>query len=332
MLTRRSLGHWIHLLLRWSSRPRICRQPSRLQILLVFARSPPRPPQLGQALLEGTTPRGRGQGSHGPRQALPHQPRFCEKLARFFPLTELSCLTAYVSVQAFVAYPNRDSTPFRERYQIPEAETVVRGTLRYQGFPEFIKALVDTGFLNESPVDYLSKGSQGLPWAEVTAKALGASSSDEAALVAAIKEKTSFPSESEEERILSGLRWIGLFSKTETVTPRDNLLDTLCATLEAKMQYGAEERDMVMLQHKFEIENKDGSKETRTSTLLDYGVPGGVSSMARLVGVPCGVAVQLVLDGKISTRGVLAPYTLDIVKPLMEGVEAEGIKMVEKTL
>jgi saccharopine dehydrogenase-like NADP-dependent oxidoreductase len=46
---------------------------------------------------------------------------------------------------AFVAYPNRDSTPFKEWYGIPEAETVVRGTLRYQGFPEFIKALVDTG-------------------------------------------------------------------------------------------------------------------------------------------------------------------------------------------
>ncbi|GAA5843939.1 hypothetical protein JCM5353_008185 [Sporobolomyces roseus] len=233
---------------------------------------------------------------------------------------------------AFVAYPNRDSTPFRERYQIPEAETVVRGTLRYQGFPEFIKALVDTGFLNESPVDYLSKDSQALPWAEVTAKALSASSSEESDLIAAIKGKTSFPSEAEEQRILSGLRWIGLFSKNETVTPRGNLLDTLCATLEAKMQYGEDERDMVMLQHKFEIENKDGSKETRTSTLLDYGVPGGVSSMARLVGVPCGIAVQLVLDGKIDTRGVIAPYTLDIVKPLMEGCEAEGIKMVEKTL
>jgi spermidine synthase len=87
-----------------------------------------------------------------------------------------------------------------------------------------------------------------------------------------------------------------------------------------------------MLQHKFEIENKDGSKETRTSTLLDYGVPGGVSSMARLVGVPCGIAVQLVLDGKIAQRGVIAPYTSDIVQPLKEAVEAEGIKMVEKTL
>jgi len=47
-----------------------------------------------------------------------------------------------------------------------------------------------------------------------------------------------------------------------------------------------------MLQHKFEIENKDGSKESRTSTLCEYGAPigsGGYSAMAKLVGVPCGV-------------------------------------------
>ena len=31
--------------------------------------------------------------------------------------------------------------------------------------------------------------------------------------------------------------------------------------------------------------------------------------MAKLVGVPCGIAVQLLLDGKISKKGVLAPCT-----------------------
>jgi saccharopine dehydrogenase (NADP+, L-glutamate forming) len=47
-----------------------------------------------------------------------------------------------------------------------------------------------------------------------------------------------------------------------------------------------------MLQHKFEIEYRDGRKETRTSTLCEYGAPtgtGGYSAMAKLVGVPCGV-------------------------------------------
>jgi saccharopine dehydrogenase (NADP+, L-glutamate forming) len=55
------------------------------------------------------------------------------------------------------------------------------------------------------------------------------------------------------------------------------------------MQYEPGERVMVMLQHKFEIENKDGSRETRTSTLVDYGDSKCYSAMAKLVGVlRCG--------------------------------------------
>lgn len=37
------------------------------------------------------------------------------------------------------------------------------------------------------------------------------------------------------------------------------------------------------LQHKFEVELKDGTKQTRTSTLVEYGStePGGYSAMAK---------------------------------------------------
>ena len=65
---------------------------------------------------------------------------------------------------------------------------------------------------------------------------------------------------SESERIISGLRWIGLFS-SELVKPRaGNLLDTLCAQLESLMKYEQGERDLVMLQHKFVVEWADGSE------------------------------------------------------------------------
>lgn len=99
--------------------------------------------------------------------------------------------------------------------------------------------------------------------AEVTKQAVGASSSSEDALIEKITSLADFPDASEQQRIIQGLRWIGLFSQ-EPVTPRGNLLDTLCATLEKKMQYEKGQKDMVMLQHKFEIENKDGSKVSFT--------------------------------------------------------------------
>jgi len=78
---------------------------------------------------------------------------------------------------AFVAYPNRDSVPFREYYNIPEAETVVRGTLRYQGFPEFIKALVQLGWLDAQEKEWLT---EDLTWAEVFQKTLGTNDASEA--------------------------------------------------------------------------------------------------------------------------------------------------------
>jgi spermidine synthase len=75
-----------------------------------------------------------------------------------------------------------------------------------------------------------------------------------------VKSVCKFPNDAEATRIISGLRWIGLFS-SETVKPRaGNLLDTLCAQLETLMKYEQGERDLVMLQHKFVVEWADGSE------------------------------------------------------------------------
>jgi saccharopine dehydrogenase (NADP+, L-glutamate forming) len=144
---------------------------------------------------------------------------------------------------AFVAYPNRDSTQFRECYNIPEAQTVIRGTLRYQGFPEFVRVPVDMRFFSEEIYDFLKPSNKPLPWAESTQKALRASSTQESELVWAISSKTNFANNEEKERIIAGLKWIGLFS-SDPITPRSTPLDTLCACLEKKMQYELGERDM----------------------------------------------------------------------------------------
>ncbi|EPQ29908.1 uncharacterized protein PFL1_02581 [Pseudozyma flocculosa PF-1] len=243
---------------------------------------------------------------------------------------------------AFVAYPNRDSTPFREWYRIPEAETVIRGTLRYQGFPEFILALVKLGFLDEEAKPFLAYGSKA-SWADVTAAMLGAKSNDEKTLIEAVRARCQFASAAQEETIVRGLRWLDLFSTTAPVTVRGtaaqekaaeagNPLDSLCATLEHKCAYAPGERDMVMLQHKFEIETAQGEAKTLTSTLLDYGIPHGTSSMAKLVGVPCAIATKLVLERHpaLSKVGILAPYSQDICDPIRLELEKEGIVLEER--
>lgn len=230
---------------------------------------------------------------------------------------------------ALVCYPNRDSTTYKELYNIPEAETVIRGTLRFQGFPEFIKVLVDIGFLSDEGMGIFNKQ---VAWKEATAALVDAVSSSEEDIISKINSLTKFQSPEDQERILAGMKWLGLFSD-KTITPRGNPLDTLCATLEELMQYEEGERDLVILQHKFGIEWADGSKEVRTSTLVDYGDPKGYSSMAKLVGVPCAVAAQQILDGTLSKRGLLAPMSSDINDPIMKTLKDKyGIYLVEKTV
>ncbi|KAI2888030.1 hypothetical protein CBS76997_10758 [Aspergillus niger] len=216
-----------------------------------------------------------------------------------------------------VGYPNRDAVGFRDFYRIPEAGTVFRGTLRYAGFPEIIRALVAIGYFSQD---------------EVPALNVSSSSAD------AVTERiTSFLSTEETSRVVSGLRWIGLFDASVPVNGRDTPLDTLCAVLEQRMAYEPGERDMIILQHAFDIECADGSKEKRTSTLVEYGeptAPGSRSAMAKLVGLPCAVGVLAVLEGRISQKGMVAPWTaVEIARLLREELsERFGIELEEKVV
>ncbi|QLG73511.1 hypothetical protein HG535_0F00210 [Zygotorulaspora mrakii] len=230
---------------------------------------------------------------------------------------------------AFVCYPNRDSTIFKDLYHIPEAETIIRGTLRYQGFPEFVKVLVDIDLLKDEESKIFSGV---IPWNEALKQYLGANSSSKEDLIKAIDSKTNWKSNEDRERILSGFLWLGFFSET-SIVPKGNALDTLCGRLEELMQYEDGERDMVALQHKFGIEWADGTTEVRTSTLIDYGKPGGYSSMAATVGYPVSIATKLVLDKTIQGPGLVAPYSPQINDPIMKELkEKYGIYLKEKTV
>ena len=79
-------------------------------------------------------------------------------------------------------------------------------------------------------------------------------------LVASINEKCKFPNEAESNRITSGMRHFGLFSSEKANISGGNLLDTLCGQLEKLLTFQPGERDLVMLQHKFVVEWKDGKK------------------------------------------------------------------------
>lgn len=224
-----------------------------------------------------------------------------------------------------------DSVPYRERYPgLQEASTIVRGTLRYEGYAELCSCLIQMGYLSTEKQDFLGKQ---ISFAEATAKVVGAHSTAESEIIGVLSSKVKFQNPQEKGRVLRGLQELGLFSQSP-ITPQTepSPFNTLCALLQQKCAFEKGQRDLVYLQHTFHVDKRDGSKSIRNATLVDYGDPqeGGYSSMARLVGTPAAVGCLAILRGQITETGMIAPVTEKIAAPLRDVLEQEyGITMIE---
>ena len=70
------------------------------------------------------------------------------------------------------------------------------------------------------------------------------------------------------------------------------------------------------------MENK---KEKLTSTLIVKGDDYHHTAMARTVGIPLGIGVNLILNDKIKERGLLVPTFKDIYIPALQELKEYGI-------
>jgi hypothetical protein len=96
-----------------------------------------------------------------------------------------------------------------------------------------------------------------------------------------------------------------------------------------KMQYDEGERDILVMQHEFIAEYPD-KKEKIISTMIDYGIPGGDTSMSRTVGLPSSIAARMILQGELRLTGVHRPVTPEIYNPILAELEKLGIGFKEK--
>jgi len=220
----------------------------------------------------------------------------------------------------YEGYPNRDSVSYRETYGIPEAQTVLRGTLRYAGWCETLRKMVELGLLDETAKDragatflgLMSELSQAAPDADVRA---------------AVAARLGLGRDS---AVLSRLDWLGLFEGRPLPLAKGSAFDNLTALMVDKLAYAAGERDMIILQHEFLVRTPTGRNERIVTSLIDYGVPGGDSSMSRTVGLPAAIGARLVLEGRIRAAGVQVPVLPEIYEPILEELAALGVRFVEK--
>ena len=68
---------------------------------------------------------------------------------------------------------------------------------------------------------------------------------------------------------IAKFEWLGLFSDAVIPAKVNTALDAVCHLMEQKMQYGAGERDMILMQHVFEIRYSNAHRETVVSTLVE---------------------------------------------------------------
>jgi len=120
------------------------------------------------------------------------------------------------------------------KYNIPNTQTVIRGSLRHAGFQEFINS-----FLGEKKQISLK---EPIAWKAATKKILGATVVHQVTTIYCGQSRPKRPSKIP---MVAGLKWLGIFSESK-ITPKGNPLYTLCATLEEKMAFEADERDFVV--------------------------------------------------------------------------------------
>ncbi len=217
----------------------------------------------------------------------------------------------------FEAYPNRNSLSYIDLYGIPETRTMLRGTLRYPGWCKTLKKIAEIGLLDAS-----ERNLAGMSGLKFLRGLLGMPADWD--IKKAVRDRFRI-----EPGILDRLDWLGIFGEEPLGLERGAAIDVLETLMLRKLRYSEGERDMVVLRHDFLVETREGKRERITSTLIDYGIPGGESAMARTVAYPAAAAARLVLEGKIDLAGVRIPVEPQLYVPILEEIRAAGITFTE---
>ncbi|GAM18902.1 hypothetical protein SAMD00019534_020770 [Acytostelium subglobosum LB1] len=257
------------------------------------------------------------------------------------------------TVHEFEGVANRDSLPYIDEYHLNRADvtTMYRGTLRWKGFSVMIRALAAIGLFTLVKDDRLASNPA---WKTYISQVLACNdnpSDIEYCLESTIREAfEKQKKESQEHNFkfpiierdidadvkcsMDGIKWLGLLSD-EPVVNKQTPIDTLCALLEKRLSYAGGERDIVVMQHEFIIESTkpDGTKsvEKEYSRLICYGKPNGSTGTSLTVGIPVGIATELILEESVTARGVHGPVTPEFYLPILDRLKGEGIEMVEFT-
>ena len=223
-------------------------------------------------------------------------------------------------------YPNRDSLGYRDRYGFDEADTVIRGTIRYPGWCETWAQIQRLGLPNEN---MLIPDLKNKTFAELTEMFIPLNIGTQTSID---KRVARFLNINPTGQIMEKIRWLGLFSDEKINMDVETSAGVMTRLLSEKLKLNDDARDMVILMHRIiaEYPKDNNRREEITSTMLHYGEKAGFTSMAKSVGLPAALVAKLLLLDQLPLTGCHIPTHPMIYEPLMKELSAEGFSFTEE--
>jgi saccharopine dehydrogenase-like NADP-dependent oxidoreductase len=220
----------------------------------------------------------------------------------------------------FEAYVNRDSLPYIDLYGLDHVQSMYRGTLRNIGHCESWNYFKKLGLLDQNRTFNFSNTTPREVMAQLVSGRKDHLESDIA----------KFLKVPEYSVTIKKLEWLGLLSDQKLPLQTASVFDMFAYILENKLAYAEGEVDLLVQHHEFIAEYPGNKTEKITSTMVDTGIKDGDSSMARTVSLPAAIATKLILQNKITLKGVQIPVTPEIYEPVLSELETMNIKLKER--
>lgn len=224
----------------------------------------------------------------------------------------------FPEVDTMEVYPNRDSLAYIDIYGIPEVKTMFRGTFRYRNWCNAMDLLKNLNLTSNHEIVV-----EGKSLGQVTAEINGFE-------LATLKEeiKAKFNIDDKYSGLIA-IEWLGVLDKTTIIREtKTSPFEIISNRMIDKMMMDDSERDMVIMQHIFNVTKPNGDKETIVSRMIDFGTTE-YTSISKTVALPAAIGVKLILDGIIKDTGVLIPVKKSIYQPILDSLKNYGISMKE---
>lgn len=243
---------------------------------------------------------------------------------KYIPHHQLFRRTEFIEIPEygrFEGYANRDSLKYRSVYGLENIPTIFRGTLRRPGFCRAWDVFVKLGMTDDS---YQLEGVSDMTHRSFINTFLAYNENDSVELK--LMHYLQIPQDSE---LMEKLEWLGIFEETPVGLDEATPAQVLQKILEKKWAMKPEDKDMIVMWHKFGF-SLNGEDKMIESHMVRKGKNAEDTAMAETVGLPVGIATRMILQEIITTPGVHIPITKEIYEPILAELAEEGITFTER--